>query len=299
MRLSTIPVLSVVVLLGCSATPPRLSVEDDARAAAPIPACVLHLPPRKAESKGLARNIREEQYWQLVFPNFDLDKTTLPDSAMDCVGLDVLKTPAFTGMRPNRTPLRIEEGDVMYGGGADRLKVVWLRSHRGDGGTVAGALALTRTMETQAEVYAIGAYRGVPEAMRFSIERIGPNVLVTAIEDGCRGRKPGAPCESRVTVNLVFSGRLVPVAEVATERVVYASDSEPGFPGKVEYHMSSGVEFTPRGLRVLEQIRVNDANGAPLRKVELDRMLVLDGGKPMKATAESLWSRLVPAPKKG
>lgn len=295
MRLSTIPVLPVIALLGCSASPPRVPVEDEARAAAPIPACVLHLPPRKPEAKGLARNIREEQYWQLVFPTFDIEKTTLPDGAIDCVGIDVFKTPAFTGTKPARTPLKIEEGDVTFGGGADRLKVVWLRSHQGGDGAIAGALALTRTLENQAEVYAVGAYKGVPGAMRFAIERIGPNVLVTAIEDGCRGRKPGAPCESRITVHLVFSGRLVPVTEVVSERVVYASDSEPGFPGKVEYHMTSGVEFGPKGLRVLEQVRVNDANGSPLRKAELDRMLVLDGSKPMKATAESLWAKLVPA----
>lgn len=298
MRHSLFPVLPVVVVLGCSAAPPRVLVEDEARAAAPIPACVLHLPPRKAEAKGLARNIREEQYWQLIYPTFDIEKTTLPEGAVDCVGADVLKAPAFAGTKPARSPMKIEEGDVTFGGGADRLKVVWLRSHKGDGGAVAGTLALTRTLENQAEVYAVGAYKGVPEAMRFNLERIGPNVLVTAIEDGCKGRKPGMPCESKVTVFLVFSGRLVPVAEVGAERVVYASDSEPGFPGKVEYHLTSGMEFGPKGLRVLEQVRVSDANGAPLRKAELDRMMVLDGGKPMKATAESLWNKLVPAPKK-
>lgn len=290
---STPPVpFLAVVLLGCSAAPPRVMVEDEARAAAPIPACVLRLPPRKPESKGLARTLREEQYWQLVYPTFSSEDSTLPNGAVDCVGIDVFKTTAFSGTKPVRSPLKIEEGDIMFGAGADRLKIVWLRSHRGEDGVVAGAIALVRTLETEAEVYAVGTYKGVPAATRFGIERIGPNVLVTSIEDGCRGRKPNTPCESRVTVNLVYSGRLVPVTEVITERVVYASDSEPGFPGRVEYHMTSGVEFSAKGLRVLEQIRVSDVNGAPLRKLELDRMMVLDGAKPMKATAESLWGRL-------
>ena len=285
----------LALALGCSASPPRVAVEDEARAAAPIPACVLHLPPRKAEAKALARNIREEQYWQLVFPTFDIETTTLPDDAVDCVGSDVLHAPAFKGTKPARKPLKIAEGDITYGGGADRLKVVWLRSHVGEDGVAAGSLALARTLETQAEVYGVGAFRGVPGASRFGIERIGPEVLVTAIEDGCRGRKPGMPCESHIIVNLVYSGRLLPVADITAERVVYANDTEPGFPGKVEYHLTSAVEFGPKGLRVLEQIRVNDANGAPLRKAELDRMMVLDGGRPMKQTAESLAGKIIPS----
>lgn len=280
--------------LGCSASPPRVAVEDEARAAAPIPACVLHLPPRKAEAKGVARTIREEQYWQLVFPSFDIENSTLPDGAVDCVGVDVMRNPVFQGAKPTRTPLKVQEGDIVQAGGADRLKVVWLRSHVADGGAFAGTLALARTMESEAEVYGIGAFRGVPGATRFGIERIGSEVLVTAVQDECRGRKPGGSCESRIIVNLLFSGRLVPVTEIVSERVVYASDTEPGFPGKVEYHLTSGVEYSAKGIRVLEQIRVNDANGAPLRKAELDRMLVLDGGKPMKTTAESLAGRLIP-----
>jgi hypothetical protein len=269
-------------------------VEDDARKAAPLPACVLHLAPRKAAAQGTMRSIREEQYWKLVFPSFDASRNSLPATADDCVGGGVLASDVFKGATPIRNGLVVEEGDVMFGGGADRLKVVWLRSHH-DGPTSVGALALTRTLETHAEVYAVGAYRGVSEATRFQVERIGPHVLVTAFEDKCKGRKPGTACESRLVVNRAHTGLLVKVADIVIEKAAFANDSEPGYVGRMEYDLNSAVEFSPKGIRVLEQIRVKDSNGAPLRKLEVDRMLVLDGGNPMKESAESLWPRVYPA----
>jgi hypothetical protein len=286
--------------VGCGSTPPRSPVEDVARKAAPLPACVLHLAPRKAAAQGAARTLREEQYWKLVFPTFDASRSTLPDAADDCVGATVLASDTFKGASPVRTPLKVEEGDIVFGAGADRLKVAWLRSHH-DGPASVGALALVRTLETHAEVYAVGSYRGVPDAVRLGVERIGPHVLVTAFEDTCKGRKPGVSCESHLIVHLARTGRLIKVADVVIERVAFANDSEPGYVGRLEYHLTSAVEFSPKGIRVLEQIRVKDSNGAPLRKLELDRQLVLDEGKPMRESAESLWPRVypsAPAPKK-
>ncbi len=290
--LAVVPALT----LACSgAEPPRPRTEDEARRAAPVPACVLHLPARKSAG-GATRSLREPEYWKLVFPDFDDQAFTLPSDPHVCTGQRLLAAPELQGAKPRA---KLDEGDALLGAGGDRLKVVWLRSHETGDGKAAGALALARGLETNAEAYAVGAFKALPSKTRLGIERVGPEVVVTAIEDTCTGRPPQSACDQTLHAFLAWRGRLVKIAEIATEKVAYATDSEPGIPGRIEYHLTTAVEWSPQGVRVLEQVRARTADGKELRKIELDRMLVLDRGNPAKTTAEPLWPKIFPSSKKG
>lgn len=289
-----VALLPVLVLACSGAEQPRPRTEDEARRAAPVPACVLHLPARKS-SGGAVRSLREPEYWKLVYPDFDEQAWTIPTDPHVCTGQRLLAAPELHGAKPVRQ--KLEEGDALLGAGADRLKVVWLRSHQTDDGKTAGALALARGLETNAEAYAVGVFKGHPAKTRLGIERIGPEVVVTAIEDTCTGRAPQSACEQTLHAFLAWRGQLAKIAEITTEKVAYAIDSEPGIPGRIEYHLTTAVEFSPQGVRVLEQVRARTGDGKELRKVELDRMMVLDRGNPMKTTAEPLWPKIFPTKK--
>ncbi len=284
---------------GCSAqegTRPR--TEDKARRLVPIPACVVPLPPRKAGTAGIMRALPENQLWRLVYPSFDTEKNRLPEHAPVCTGDALLDDKLFEGGMPLRGswPLAVEEGDLHLGSGGERLRLLWLRSHRFGDGTTGGALALTRVQEDFAEVYAIGALRARPgEKTRLGIERMGPEVLPTVTDDGCMKRAPNEPCETILHLYVARKGVLNPVADVVLERVVYAMATEPGINGRIEYHLTTSPQFSAGGLKLLEQVKVQDEKGKPLRKAELERLLTIDGGKPMKASDPPLWPRLAPS----
>lgn len=279
-------------LSGCAETPERPRTEDDARQLAPLPACITQLDSSgRTKKTGAARSLREEQFWPLVYPTYDAKSGRVPEGAHACNG----RVPDLKGGQGTK----IEEGAVLLGGGGDRLKVAWLRSHTYDDGTQGGALALVRSLDGTAEVYAVGSYRG-HQKVQLSIERIGPEVVVAAVDDTCTGRKTGSPCETMVTVFAPRSGVLAKVASVATERVSYATDNEPGIRGRSEYRMTSAITYADGGIKVLEQVLVRDEQGREIRKAELERAFTFAPDGSMVVDEDSLWSKVVnkPAPAK-
>jgi hypothetical protein len=276
----------VGALVGCAETPERPRTEDDARQLAPLPACITQLQ-SNAKKAGAARSLREEQLWPLVYPTFDAKSGKLPEGAHACNG----RVPELNGGHA----AKIEEGAVLVGGGGDRLKVAWLRSHTYDDGTSGGALALVRSLDGTAEVYAVGSYRG-HEKVQLSIERIGPEIVVAAIDDTCTGRKQGGACETMVTVFAPRFGVLAKVATVATERVSYATDNEPGLRGRAEYRLTSAITYADGGIKVLEQVLVRDEQGREIRKAELERAYTFAPDGSMVVDEDSLWSKVVSKP---
>lgn len=287
----------VTVIAACASSPPEAKTppEDRPRRMAPLAACLTRLPPKKGPA-GATRAISEEQYWKFVFPSFDEGKNELPRGALACTGDKVLDDPILRDGEPVRGgwPAKIEGGDVGYGGGGDRLKLVWLKSHKFADGTVGGAIAMTRAVDDFAEVYAIGAYRGRPDKTRLGIERIGGELVPYALNEGCVGRAPNTPCETVQTLFVGRRGTLHRVAEIALERVEYRDNTEPGTLGRMEYHLSTTPKYLPTGLRVLEQIKVLDEKGRPMRKAELERLFTIDGAKPMQESDLPLWPRVLP-----
>jgi len=284
-------VLAVTTGCGGGGAPPRS--EDFARKSAPIPACIVRLPPRKGT--GFVRNLREEQYWKVVYPEHDSTENKLPAGALACTGNKVLSDPILEGGEPWRGswPLKIEEGDVVFGGGGDRLKAVWLRSHKFADGTAGGALAIVRTQEDYAEVYAVGAFRGRSDKTKISIERMGGEVVVSVTDDGCTGHAQGASCETMLTIFLPRKGRLLPVIRLPLERIAFAESSEPGIIGPTEYHLTTAPSFIPSGVKVLEQVRARDERARVLRKAELERVYVLQDER-MVPSDDPLWPRIYP-----
>jgi hypothetical protein len=285
---------------GCGATEERPRTEDDARQLAPLPACLVELTSARAgaekagpkgpvRTEGVVKSLSEDQIWRLVYPSYDPERHALPQDAVACTGRPILRDKELTGGHSSGV---VQEGDISLGGGGDRLKLAWLRSVTFDDGTVGGALALIRSYASTAEVYAVGAFRGRPKTV-FTLERIGPEVVAVAQDDGCAVRKAGTDCETPVTVFLPRFGALDKVARFSQERIAYASGLEPGVRGLVEYRLSSAAQYLDGGIRVLEQVLVRDELGRELRKAELERAYTFGPDGTMLVSDDSLWSRVV------
>ncbi|MBX3217879.1 MAG: hypothetical protein KF850_38085 [Labilithrix sp.] len=276
------------VASGCAATEERPRTEDDARQLAPLPACLIELGSRGARAEGVVKSLSEEQLWRVVYPAYDARRHQLPADPVACTGRPVLRDAALAGGTASAT---IQEGDTSLGSGGDRLKIAWLRSLTFEDGTAGGALALVRAYESTAEVYAVGSFRGGPKTL-FTIERIGPEVVVAAQDDRCAGRKAGAACQAMVTVFRPRFGALDPVASIAQERISYTADSEPGVRGRTEYRLASSIQYLDGGIRVLEQVTVRDDLGREVRRAELERGYTFAPDGKMVVDEDSLWSRV-------
>jgi hypothetical protein len=263
--------LSALPLSACGGEPATSVSSDPSRRAAPLAACVMRLPPRK--DAAFMRQLSDSQYWKLVFPGYNELSQTLPAGALTCTGQPIFKDPAFAGAIPVRSPLTSETGDIVFGGGANRIKVVWIKTHQRPDGDAAGVLAIVRVLDEYAEVYSVGAYRGQPKRSRLGLERMGSELLITALDDRCTGRKPDEACDSTLFVYLPWSGRLTELAEIPLERVRFSNDSEPGNLGKVKYTLVTTPTYQPTGIKLLEQVAATDSEGRDLRKSERERTL--------------------------
>jgi hypothetical protein len=286
--------MASAALSGCTPAA-RPKVEDQTRRVAPLPACVLHLPARRVESAGTLRKLREEQIVKLMFPAFDEDKRALPNGSPACTGRPVLDDPTVAqGTVAKGWPHVVQEGDIVYGSGGDRIRVIWLKVYAWGDGTVGGPIALVRSNERFAELFAIGAYRGRGDRVKLATQRIGGDVFVTAEDDTCEGHRAGVGCETRLSVFLARKGVLGRVVDIPIERLDYLAQGERGAVGKLEYRMTSAADFRQDGIHLVEQIRVKDDVGRELRKAELERLFVLDDitGK-MASSEPPLWDRVV------
>jgi hypothetical protein len=292
--------LSLGLLASACAEPPkRTLVEDQTRRVAPLPACVLYLPARRPEAAGTARKLREEQIVKLVLPQFVEEKRALPKDAAACTGVAIFADPLLANGAPVRGgwPLAEQEGDVLYGSGGDRIKIVWLRVLRFADGTVGGPLAIVRATERFAEAFAVGAYRGHADRVRFGTQRLGGEIVVTAQEDSCTGRRPREPCENHLSVLLPRAGVLRRAVDIPIERVAYAGHGEHGAMGILEYRLTTSAEYKVDGIHVTEQIRVNDDGGRELRKAELERVFALnDASGTLESPQPALWDSVVGSP---
>lgn len=182
-----------------------------------------------------------------------------------------------------------------FGGGANRLKVVWYRTHSASNGDAVGPIAVIRTFSDSAEVYAVGTFRGRPEQSEFVLERLGGEVVITASDDGCVGAKPHESCENRLTVLRPWAGDLQHSAEIPLERVLVVAGTERGITGKIEYRMVSTPYYEPGGIRIEEQVSATNEAGQKVRHAELERHLRRrTSGGAFKESSPSLWELFVP-----
>ncbi|HEX8789723.1 MAG TPA: hypothetical protein VF765_02145 [Polyangiaceae bacterium] len=281
-------------LPACAETerPPRM--EDVPRAMAPVPACILPLA-GKPRAAGTLRNLHEEEYWKLVFPSYDASHHQLDPAAAACTGSAVFDDPVFRGGSTRGTPIQVEDGDILYGNGGDHMRIVWMRTHRWKDGSEAGPIALVRALDDFAEVYAVGVFKRAASQSSFQAERLGEEFLVSATDDGCEGLPPTRECDAKVTLLLPRFGRLVEVAAIDTEKRAYATGSEPGVQGAIEYRLTTSPQYTSAGVKLFEEVQATDSAGRVVRSTELERMLVLRDGK-MEPTSDGIWDRVYPRP---
>ncbi len=282
--------------VSCDPPPVRAPLEDQTRRVAPLPACVMPLPARRAATAGTLRHLKEDEIVKLVFPTFDQDKHQLPKDALACTGRNLLADSVLAGGAPTRGawPLAEEEGDALYGSGGDRIKVVWLRLLRFNDGTAGGPVAILRPKEKFAELFAVGALRGHSERVRLGTQRMGSELLVTAEEDNCAGRKESDACENRMTVFLPRRGMLQRIVDLPIEKVAFAGKTERGATGPLQYHLTTNADYKEDGIHLVEQVRVLDENGREMRKAEHERTFTVDDVKgTMVASEGPLWERVV------
>ncbi len=278
---------------GCGAAAKEPHFEDPTRLLAPVPACVVKLPARRVKT-GLARNMSETGYWRLVFPTFDTEKLALPEDAVPCTGRNVLADPALKGGEwIRRYPVAVEEGEILLGSGGDRIKALWMRTHRFPDGTEAGPLALVRPKDDSAEVYAVGIYRGITKRPLFALERIGPEVVITVQDEGCTGNTKVEPCRSLTSIYLPRRGELARLTQFTAERRDYVDVGEPGSYGRIEYKLTSSSRYTKEGITVFEQMTAKDEGGRELRHAEIERVFTLRDIE-LLPSEDSLWPHIYP-----
>ena len=282
--------LGVLVLASCAGAVESSKLEDGARRTVPVPICLKPLPRHGAS--GVLATLKPEDYWSTLLPSFDPSASTVDRTSADCSGRQLLGGPELLQVEGPRTgPVKVGEADATVTPGPDGFKIVWLRMHRLTGGDAAGLLALMRAKEAYAEVYAVGMHRANAARARFAFERLGPEILVTATDEGCAGVKPNQPCETMLTAYLIRSGDLVPGARFAIDRVAYAPAA--GVSGNAQYRLTAAPTFQERSIRVVEQIVVRDAAQGEIRKADLERTFSLSSRSGFAASTESLWGQVV------
>ena len=269
-----------VVLSACAGSALSSKTEDEARTLVPVPICVQRLPRRA--TPGSIVSLAAREYWSLLLPAFEPRASTLDLTLPDCSGRPTLGGAAGTlGKRP------VNPDEIVVGSGPDGFKVAWLplAAHEA---LRTGLLALLRQRQEVLEVYALGVYEGSVDGSRFSLERMGPALVVTAQDEHCRGAEGDRRCDSSCTVYLMGNGRLHARARFPVDHSVDARTAAAA--GSAEYRFSASAEYRSDGVALSEKLSVLEQGRGEVRSIDLQRTLRLEGDRLVPST-ESLWSQ--------
>jgi len=276
--------------MSCAGAVESSKREDQARREVPVPICLEAL--ERHGEEGVVSALKPEDYWVMVLPSYDVASGTVDVSANDCAGRPIFAKQEFVGAEGSRTGAIVAPAkNAVITPAADKFKIVWLRTHEFEEGVAAGPLALVRPREGHAEVYAIGAYKGRPKHSRFSLERMGPRILVTASDEGCSKAKATDNCETTLIIYVMSAGKLNASAEIPLDRVQYGSAA--GVTGPVQYKLTASPVFGEKSVRVIEQVVLTDSTETALRKSNIERVFTLKSRGELTANRPSLWEQLV------
>lgn len=282
--------LLALEVAGCAGAVESSKLEDRARRTVPVPVCVQ---PLKRNTSGVS-SVTPADYWKMVLPGFDAGTSTVDTSIPDCSGRTAFsETELLNAEGPRTGAVPALPDNAVVAPGPDSFRVVWLRTYKFADGSWSGPLALARPREGYAEVYGTGTYRGKPSSTRFSLERMGSRILVTATDEGCGQVKPGEGCETAFSAYLLAGGHLAKAASFPLDRIDYRPFG--GLPGVAKYRLTAAPVFQPRAMRVIEQVNVEDANHTTVRKSDLERVFTLAPDGSLKPNTPSLWSEIDPA----
>jgi hypothetical protein len=280
--LVSIALLALGPLGGCKASVVSSKTEDEARLMIPVPICVKRLP--RATTPGAIVSLSSEEYWSLLLPSYDRNQKTINPAAPDCSGrlsLASLSPPGYTS-------LRVDPEKTVVSPGADALKIVWLESHKLGEGTTAGLIALTRQRESYLEVYAVGLHRGHPEGTRFTLQRMGPRIVVEAVQEDCLGEGSERRCHATNAVYLMGTGALQPAATFPIDQAAKTTSRDGST--LAEYHFSASADYKDTSIELTEHLSVSAKGQGEVRSSDLERAFRLENGK-LVASGESLWTK--------
>ncbi len=272
-----------LTLAGCKKNVLSSKTEDEARLMIPVPICVKRLP--RGSTPGAVVSLSPEEYWSMLLPSYDRSARTLDPSAPDCSGRLSLMS-----LSPQNTrALRIDPEKVVVAPGADAMKIVWLESHRLGENSYEGLIALTRQRESYMEVYAVGVHRGSPKGTRFTLQRMGPHLVVEGVQETCKGDGAERRCSASISVYLMGTGSLKPAATFPIEQNarVPTRDGNP-----LDYRFSASADYKDTAIQLTEHLSVSAKGQGEIRVSDLERAFRLDDGK-LVPTAESLWTKTV------
>ena len=274
--------------------------EAKARKTIPIPVCAEPLaPPRRDPGEGDQEKIRDldaEQWLDIMVPKYEAAQG-MEGTAVDCTGHYVFANEILRYGVPRKDwPQMIDPDDLDQRAGPRGLKAVRLRLLRFENGDWGGPLALVRAVADRAEVLRMGSSRG-PEDAKITPVRMGNESLVVAESRRC----PDVyNCRKIADFYLLRNGRLINAATVDLERVLRVpSVSERGL--YAEYKLETDISYTPRGIQLLEQVKVriipypnepDRDSDRLLRTVEFSRLLKVERDT-LFSTNESVWERVV------
>jgi hypothetical protein len=276
-------------LLGCAATIETTKIEDAARRDVPVAICVKAM--ERYGVSGVVAQLNPKDYWALLFPSYGKTTQSIDPAAPDCAGRPSLFADQLSGdAQAGVNGLVVTDDQVAVSHVPGKFQIVWLKTHSFGPADVGGLIALVRPREGRAEVYAIGNHRGNP-ATRFELERMGSQFAVTATDSNCTSATADKTCESTMHVFEMRTGQLTFVAQFHTARNAYATDSK-GHSAK--YRMSATPTFDAAGLRVNEQLIIDDPTETGTRKSNAQRVFKYDEQRRLVADQNSLWERMVP-----
>lgn len=265
-------------LVGCAGSPLSSKTEDEVRLMMPVPICLQRLPRPAAAGSIVA--LRPAEYWSMLLPSFDSEASTVDLSRPDCSGRLTLAEGAS-----GAGSVTIRADQMVLGSGSDGFKIAWLPVRSFDTKR-SGLLALLRQRQEFLEVYALGIHQGVTTDVRFALERMGPALVVTALEERCSGEGDQRLCDAACTVYLMHSGQLQAQARFPVDHTVKPTAAAGA--ASSEYRFSASADYRPNGVVLTEQLSVREKGRGEVRSVDLERTLRLQDGRLVPST-ESLW----------
>lgn len=260
--------------VACASPVRSAKSERTARNMIPVPICISVLP-RGGDAQHIVVLTQEENLLA-VFPALGSGISTRPN----CAGRFLFEKISVEFVEKNL--------DSVVAAGADGMKIVWLNHHRSESGARLGTLALTRQVENLLEIYALGLHTAGSIAPSFSLERIGPELAITATNETCTSDRKR--CRASTQVYLMSSGRLIMAAEFPVAGVAKGTISEEPMP--LTFRFSASASFNTTGIHVTEHISVTDPTQGEVRASDLEREFVLENGS-LSASTPSAWSELL------
>jgi len=271
-----------LVVPACKGSVLSSKTEDNARQMIPVPICVKRLP--RGTQPGVLVSLTPSEYWGLLLPTFDRNANTIDPTAPDCSGRLTLATISQQGL----SRMRVDPEQAIIAPGADNLKIVWLESHPLGQDTYEGLLALTRVRESYFEVYAVGIHRGRPDGMRFTLQRMGPRLVIESTQQDCSGKGEERRCRASNNVYLMGTGALRAAAAFPMEAVATAPARD-GL-GTAEWRFSASTDYQDTAIRITEHLSIKSPAEGETRSSDLERAYRLENGQ-LVASGESLWTK--------